>query len=168
MAERPSPARQCFGCGSDNPHGLGMHFRIEDGRAVADFTPPAHLQGYPGHVHGGGVATMLDEAMGWAVYGSGAWAMTARFAMRFRQPVLAGEPLVVSGWVTRDRGRFLEVRAEARSRDGALLAEADGMFVRVRGEQAETLRRLYEAAADAPGETGRQTDTITSLSDGRP
>ena len=167
MADPPSPARQCFGCGSDNPHGLGMRFRTEDGRAVAEFTPPHHLQGYPGHVHGGGVATMLDEAMGWAVYGRGAWAMTARFAMRFRSAVAVGAALLVSGWVTRDRGRFLEVRAEARTRDGRLLAEADGMFVRVTGRQAGELRRLYESAL-APDAAGRQTETITSLSEGRP
>ncbi len=167
MSDRPSPSRQCFGCGSDNPHGLAMHFRVDGGRAVAEFTPPVYLQGYPGHVHGGGVATMLDEAMGWAVYGGGAWAMTARFALRFRSPVLAGEPLVVSGWVKRDRGRFLEVRAEARTHAGKLLAEADGMFVRVTGRRAEELRRLYEEAL-ASGETGRQTETITSLNEGRP
>jgi acyl-coenzyme A thioesterase PaaI-like protein len=144
-----------------------MHFRVDGERAVAEFTPPSHLQGYPGHVHGGGVATMLDEAMGWAVYGRGAWAMTARFAMRFRSAVPVGEALLVSGWVTRDRGRFLEVRAEARTRAGRLLAEADGMFVRVTGRQADELRRLYESAL-APEATGRQTETITSLSEGRP
>jgi acyl-CoA thioesterase FadM len=92
--------------------------------------------------------------------------MTARFAMRFRQPVLAGEPLVVTGWVTRDRGRFLEVRADARLREGRLLAEADGMFVRVQGRQAEELKRLYEAAAGPDG-SGRQTEKMTSLNDGR-
>jgi acyl-coenzyme A thioesterase PaaI-like protein len=146
VAERPNPARLCFGCGSENPHGLGMRFRLEDGRAVAEFTPHEHLQGYPGRVHGGGVATMLDEAMGWAVYGRGAWAMTARFTMRFRQPVALGEEVSVTGWVTRDRGRFLEVRAELRSRVDAVLAEAEGVFMRVSGERAEELRELYEAA----------------------
>ena len=146
MADRPSPARLCFGCGSENPHGLGLQFRQEDGRAVAQFTPSAHLQGYPGHVHGGGVATMLDEAMGWAVYGRGIWAMTARLTMRFRRLVPLGEPLTVSGWVTRDRGRFLELRSELRSRRGVLLAQAEGIFVRVGGRQAEELRRLYEAS----------------------
>jgi acyl-coenzyme A thioesterase PaaI-like protein len=146
VAERPSPARLCFGCGSENPHGLGMHFRLEDGRAIAEFTPHEHLQGYPGRVHGGGVATMLDEAMGWAVYGLRAWAMTARFTMRFRQPVPLGEPVVVSGWVTRDRGRFLEVRAELRSASDAVLAEAEGVFMRVSGQRAEELRQLYEAS----------------------
>lgn len=146
MAERPSPARLCFGCGSENPRGLGMRFRLEDGRAVTNFTPSAYLQGYPGRVHGGGVATMLDEAMGWAVYSQGIWAMTARLTMRFRRPVPLEAPLTVSGWVTRDRGRFLELRSELRSPQGSLLAEAEGIFVRVSGQRAEELRRLYEAS----------------------
>ena len=123
-----------------------MRFRVEDRRAVAEFTPPEQLQGYPGHVHGGGVATMLDEAMGWAVYGQGIWAMTARFSLRFRDPVLVGEPLVVAGWVVRDRGRFLEMRSELRSASGTVLAEATGIFVRVSGERAEEMRRIYEAS----------------------
>jgi acyl-coenzyme A thioesterase PaaI-like protein len=146
VAERPDPARFCFGCGTENPRGLGLKFRLEHGRAVAEFTPAGYLQGYPGFVHGGGVATMLDEAMGWAVYGQGIWAMTARLTMRFRKSVPLNEPLVVSGWMTRDRGRFLELRAELRSREGALLAQANGLFVRVDGEQAEKIRRQYEAA----------------------
>jgi acyl-coenzyme A thioesterase PaaI-like protein len=146
VAERPDPARFCFGCGTENPRGLGLKFRLEHGRAVAEFTPAGYLQGYPGFVHGGGVATMLDEAMGWAVYGQGIWAMTARLTMRFRRSVPLNEPLVVSGWMTRDRGRFLELRAELRSREGALLAQANGLFVRVDGEQAEKIRRQYEAA----------------------
>ena len=146
MAERPDPAGYCFGCGRENARGLGLQFRLEEGRAIAEFTPPEFLQGYPGFVHGGGVATILDEAMGWAIYGRGVWAMTARFTMRFRRAVPLGQLIKVSGWVTRDRGRFLEVRGEVRSRQGHLLAEADGLFARVKGQQAEELRRQYEAA----------------------
>ena len=146
MTEQPTPSRLCYGCGSENSHGLKMRFRLEDGRAVAEFTPPDYLQGYPGLVHGGGIATMLDEAMGWAVYEQGNWALTARFGMRFRAPVLLGEQLIVSGWVSRDRGRFLEMRAELRSSGGALLTEADGIFARVTGERAEEMRRIYEAS----------------------
>ncbi len=146
MTEQPAPSRLCYGCGSENPQGLKMRFRLEEGRAVAEFTPPDYLQGYPGHLHGGSVATMLDEAMGWAVYQQGVWAMTARFGMRFRAPVPLGEQLTVSGWVARDRGRCLEMRAELRSLEGALLAEADGIFARVTGERAEEMRRIYEAS----------------------
>ena len=167
MADRPSPARLCFGCGSENPHGLGLQFRQEDGRALAQFTPSAHLQGYPGYVHGGGVATLLDEAMGWAAYWQGVWAMTARLSMRFRRPVPVGEALTVSGWVVRDRGRLLTLRSELRSRQRRLLAEAEGTFVRVSEQQAEEMRRFYEASApEQPA--GRQTDTMTSLTEGCP
>jgi len=148
MAER-RPSQLCFACGSANPRGLGLRFRLEDGRALADFEPSDDFQGYPGHVHGGVVAAVLDEAMGWAAYGAGIWAMTARFTLRFRRPVLLDAPARVAGWVARDRGRFIETRAELRSEGGRLLAQADGLFVRVSGRQAEELRRLYEPA-DAP------------------
>ncbi len=146
MSERPSPARRCFGCGPDNPRGLAMHFRIEDdGRAVSEVEPEEYLQGYPGFVHGGGVATMLDEAMSWAAYGQGIWAMTARITMRFRESVPLQGRLSVAGWLTRDRGRFLEAKAELRDAHGKLLAEADGLFVRLDGERAEQVRRFSEA-----------------------
>jgi acyl-coenzyme A thioesterase PaaI-like protein len=146
MAERPSPARFCFGCGDENSRGLRMRFQLEEGRAVARFTPPAELQGFPGRMHGGGVVTMLDEAMGWAAYGSGVWATTARLTARFRRPVPLDRELTVTGWVARDRGRFLELRAELRSPEGALLAAAEGLFARVTGRQADELRRQYESA----------------------
>lgn len=141
MADLPSPSRMCFGCGTENPRGLALRFRLEDGRAIADFTPPDDLQGYPGLAHGGGVATMLDEAMSWAAYGQGIWAMTSRLTLRFRQSVPVGEPLTVSGWVTRKRGRFLETRSELRSQQGSLLVEADGMFVRAGGGVASEASR---------------------------
>jgi acyl-coenzyme A thioesterase PaaI-like protein len=146
MSSASDLAKQCYGCGSDNERGLRLKFRQEDGRAVAEFTPEQFLQGFPGYMHGGGVATALDEAMGWAAYQVGLWAMTAKFTMRFRRPVPLRQQVKVSGWVTRDRGRFLEVRAEMRSRQGHLLAEADGVFVRLDGERADEVRKQYEAA----------------------
>ena len=144
--ERRRAARYCFACGSDNPYGLGMQFRIEGGVAVADFTPAPHHQGYPGLVHGGVVATILDEAMGWAAYGGGDWSMTGRLRMRFRLPVPLGRPLRVEGRVTKVRKRFLEVRARLLM-DGRLLVEADGVFLRVDGQRAEELESLYRRPA---------------------
>ncbi len=123
-----------------------MHFRVEGDRATAEFTIPDYLQGFPGQAHGGAVATLLDEAMGWACYGQGILAMTAKFMMRFRDSVPLGEPLTVSGWVTRDRGRFIELEADVRTADGVVLTKAEGLFARVQGKQEEALRRNYEAA----------------------
>ncbi len=123
-----------------------MHFRMENDKAIAEFTIPEYLQGFPGQAHGGAVATMLDEAMGWATYGQGIWTMTAKITVRFRDRVPLGEQLTVMAWVTRDRGRFVELTSELRDRGGTRLAHAEGLFARVQGKQAEALRRNYEAA----------------------
>jgi acyl-coenzyme A thioesterase PaaI-like protein len=149
LANGSDPSRQCFGCGADNTRGLGLRFELVEGRALARYSPEPFVQGYPGLMHGGAVATLLDEAMGWAAYWQGLWSVTAKLNMRFRRGVPLGQSLSISGWVTRDRGRFIELRAELRNEAGELLAEADGVFARMRGPQAEEVRRLYEAGRSA-------------------
>lgn len=138
-------ARFCYACGDLNPIGLHLRFRMEDGWAVADFQAERDHQGYPGYVHGGVVAALLDEAMGWATYGAGIWALTGKMELRLRAIVPTGEPLTVRGRIERDRGRTLDVGAELRDASGRLLAEAKGILFRATGEQA----RLIEEAARA-------------------
>jgi acyl-coenzyme A thioesterase PaaI-like protein len=142
----------CFGCGAHNERGLRMEFRTEGERAVCIYTPEPHHQGYPGRMHGGLVSTMLDEAMGWAVYGARAWGATARLSVRFRQPVLLDQPLRVEAWVTRNRSRLLELRGEVRDSDGLLLAEADGTFMKLDDSMAAELSDVARGAgrSDAP------------------
>ncbi len=56
----------CFGCGRLNLHGLRLRFVQEGDGVRAPFTPRLVDEGYGGVVHGGIVATLLDEAMAWA------------------------------------------------------------------------------------------------------
>ena len=51
----------CFACGKDNPSGLHMRFEIDDDKCTAYFTPRREHQSYPGRMHGGLVAVLLDE-----------------------------------------------------------------------------------------------------------
>jgi len=147
--ERRRAARGCFGCGDLNPRGLKLAFRLEDGVAVAEFDPDIHCQGYPGLMHGGLVAAILDEAMGWAIYGQGIWAMTARMQMRFRRSVPLARHLRVTARVTNQRRRLVEARAELCDDGGALLAEGEGAFLRVTPEKGRELEELYRAASEA-------------------
>jgi acyl-coenzyme A thioesterase PaaI-like protein len=123
-----------------------MHFRVEGEWAIAQFVAQREHQGYPGFVHGGIVSALLDEAMGWATYGRGIWAVTGRMQMRFRGVVPVSEQLEVRGRITKDRGRTLELMAELRDASGTLLAESEALFFRVRGVQArlmaEAVRQL--------------------------
>ncbi len=143
MDERERQARYCFGCGSLNPHGLHLSFRLEEGRATAEFTPQAEHQSFPGHMHGGLVTTMMDEAMGWATAGQGIWAVTATMRVRFREPVPLFQPVTVTAAIEKDRRSWLTVKSEVRSATGGILAEAESIFLRVSGERQRQLEEIY-------------------------
>lgn len=151
MSDEARP-RLCYACGTDNEHGLHMQFRREGERTVADYEPADFQQGYPGRLHGGVVATMIDEAMGWAVYHAAKWAATARLTVRFRKPVPLDRPLRVESWVEHDRDRLIELRAEVRDRAGVLLAEGEGSFMKLDARQAREMSERAEEAGrtDAP------------------
>lgn len=156
MSERTTrPSRFCYGCGEENPRGLRLRFELSDGVAKARFTGHVDHQGYPGHLHGGVVAALLDEAMGWAAYAQGLFAMTARMSIRFRRTVPLEQPLTVTARTVRSRGRALEMQADIRDGAGRVLAEAEGMFMRVTGETAEYLRQEYERALVSDARTPR-------------
>jgi len=142
-----SPRRWCYGCGDKNPEGLQIDFAV-DGRLVSGrFLPRKEHQGFPGVAHGGIAAAALDEAMGWAIYAAGAWAMTARMEVRYRRPVPLGDEVMVKAEVVRDRGRRLEAEARLETPCGEVLAEANGLFLRISEEKARQLNESFFGSA---------------------
>lgn len=130
-----------------------MQFRHEGDRTVCDYAPEDYQQGYPGRMHGGVVATLIDDAMGWAIYHEGAWGATARLNVRYRRPVPLSERLRVEAWVVKNRGRLIEVRAEVRDSGAVLLAEAEGTFMKLDealANEMNTLASPTERAAEEP------------------
>jgi uncharacterized protein (TIGR00369 family) len=128
----------CFVCGRQNPIGLKAFFyRDEEGRVVAHFTGQEEHQGYPGVMHGGIVAALLDEVIGRVAIAQDLWAVTAKLEVRFRQPVPLGQPLTLVGELTRLRSRTLEARGEIRLEDGTVAAEAEGVYIRLPQEEIE-------------------------------
>ena len=139
-------AHHCFGCGALNPHGLRLRFFATETGVAAPFTPGPVHEGYTGMVHGGIVSTLLDEVMAWSLYRLDIWAVTAKMAVTFRQPVRVGDECRAEGWVERDRGRLIETAARlVRVGDGAILATATGTFARVPAVRAEGWRAQYLA-----------------------
>jgi acyl-CoA thioesterase FadM len=86
------------------------------------------------------------------VYHASAWAATARLNVRFRAPIRLDAPLHIEAWVTRDRARLIELRAEVRDRGGTLLAEGDGSFMKLDERFAGELTDLAREGGrtDAP------------------
>lgn len=113
----------CFACGRDNPIGLKLHFRLEGARAVAEFTPGPWHQSWSGVFHGGLMATLLDEAVGYALYLRGIRALTAKFEMRLRRTVSTGQKLRVWAEITRHTRKVVDTRMGAELEDGTVVAE---------------------------------------------
>jgi uncharacterized protein (TIGR00369 family) len=108
------------------------------------FELSADYQGATGFIHGGIIATLLDEVMSKANRFRKARAVTAELNVEYLRPVLVGAPLIVEGWETRAEGRNLFLQGEIRDAAGTLLARARGRFVDLdlpRDPHAEDSRR---------------------------
>lgn len=127
----------CFGCGTGNP--IGMRLRFEkDGDAVVC---RSHLRpeyaGYRDFIHGGVVATLLDEAMGWAlVHASGNYGVTRNLQVTYRRPVAVDRPIVLRGRVVERDGSSVRLASSVEDERGRILASAEGDWVMVREERA--------------------------------
>jgi acyl-coenzyme A thioesterase PaaI-like protein len=100
--------------------------------------------------HGGILATILDEAMSWAITNAGDLGVTARMSLEFRRPADVGDPLLVTARVVQRRGRLIDAQALLqRETDGATIAAADGRFMRVTQEQAAAWREAYAASGSS-------------------
>jgi acyl-coenzyme A thioesterase PaaI-like protein len=120
----------CFGCGDKNPDGLQMRFTEAGQESVCEFTVPARYQSWNGMVHGGLVALMLDEALGWAAWHSGHPGVTGKLEVRLRLPLEVGERVKVTGRVDGIRRSLVYTSASiTRLRDGATVAEATGTLM---------------------------------------
>jgi len=124
---------RCFGCGEANPHGLQLEFLLaEDGTVVCPVSIPDRFEGHPGFLHGGVIATLLDETMSKAVRARGLTAMTRHLEVDYRRPVPSCTPIRMEGRIVRDEGRKHFIEATIFGSDSTALAHGKGVFIEVR------------------------------------
>jgi uncharacterized protein (TIGR00369 family) len=126
---------RCFGCGKANPIGLHLDFLLADDGSVVSFAAiPDTLEGPVGYVHGGIIATLLDEAMSKSVRARGVVAMTRHMEVDYLRPIPSGSPIRLEGHVTHHEGRKHWVQARILDEKGTELASGKGLFIELRGK----------------------------------
>lgn len=131
----------CFVCGEANPLGLQLRFHT-DGQVVrAEFTPRTEHIGFKQVVHGGIVATLLDEIMVWAcAVQTKQFAFCAELNVRFQQPLRPGDKTVATAeLVSNRRSRIFEAKADLRDTNGNILATATGKYLPIKSADASQM-----------------------------
>ena len=126
-----SESHKCFACGTANPYGLQMKFFADRDKTLYSWlTVPDHLCGWNNVVHGGVVATILDEIMGRAaIHFLKRFALTHSMNTQYLKPVNIGEEIRAEGRLVEIRGkREAEVEGFIFRGEKTLCAKAVGTF----------------------------------------
>jgi acyl-coenzyme A thioesterase PaaI-like protein len=132
----------CYCCGPENSEGLHLRFTRENPTTVStEFTPPEYWTGWGRIMHGGFHGLLLDETMGWVVFGLlGLQAfVTQEISVRYHRPVYVGQPLRIEASLVEDSGRAIRVRGEIRDGNGAVLTSASCTIIRLEAERMESI-----------------------------
>jgi uncharacterized protein (TIGR00369 family) len=149
----------CLVCGKVNPHGLHLHLNVdpESGVVRVPFTPtPDHI-GFAGIVHGGILATVVDEAMVWsATWPIRRFCVCGEMTVRFRRSATVGDPLIITARVESNRPRLVTTTAEVLDAAGEILATGSGKYVPMPSDQS---RQMFETMIREPA-TARAYDWL--------
>lgn len=119
----------CYVCGHANPMGLNVRFRVVDGAVTTRFRPHPLHAGYPGRLHGGVMAALLDETMGWApCVLAGRFCLAVELNVRYVRSPSPDQELIVTGRADSTEGRIWEASGEITDDAGTVYARGKGRY----------------------------------------
>jgi len=140
--------KSCFVCGLNNPLGLKLDLETDGQIVRARFAPRPEHVGFRETIHGGLIATVLDEAMVWVVgVRTKRFSYCAELNVRFLQPARPHEELmVVAELMENRRNKLFQAKGELQNARGAVHAAATGKYLPVKEDiLAELLSDFAES-----------------------
>jgi acyl-coenzyme A thioesterase PaaI-like protein len=146
--------QSCFACGHSNPLGLNLAFRQDGDSILTTWVPVEHQTGFSNTIHGGLIATVLDEIMAWTcgVLG-GRFAYSVDLQIRYSQPLQPGQEVTGIGFLNENRRKKIFNTGAKLMVGDTEIASATGKYLAVKasvedrlwpefGEQAAALQAL--------------------------
>jgi acyl-coenzyme A thioesterase PaaI-like protein len=116
--------------GKANPLGMAADITREGDEAVLRTTLGPAFEGAPGRAHGGAVAALIDDVMGFVLSIHATTAYTGRLTVNYRAPTPIGVELEMRARLHSRHGRKLRIEADARH-GTTLVAQGEGLFIAV-------------------------------------
>jgi acyl-coenzyme A thioesterase PaaI-like protein len=133
--------------GAANPLSPPMAIRVlDDNSVVSEITMRPIHEGPPGAVHGGWVASLLDQLLGIANTVANVGGVTAELTVRYRSATPYGVPLTIRARTDSAEGRKIYASGEIVA-DGVVTAEATGVFIRPSLARIAELQQVVEDRA---------------------
>lgn len=127
----------CFGCAPHNEHGLGLSFFEQEAGISASFKLSPSFSSFPGVVHCGIIATILEEVMGNVlVIKASQLCFTLKLSIKYLEPVLVEREYTARASIESTDGAYHEIEAGIYDQENNIVAAANGRYKAVSPQQA--------------------------------
>ncbi|MGM9536575.1 MAG: PaaI family thioesterase [Intestinibacter sp.] len=153
VLKKQNSSKSCLVCGVENDLGLKARFyQLENGELVSIFNSKEFHQSYPGRVHGGISAAILDETIGRAISISDEtiWGVTGSLEIRYKKPVPLDCEIITVARVTRDTRKLFEGTGEIILPNGDIAVTASAKYVKMPVAQITDECNMTEEWLDIP------------------
>ena len=139
VTEKQPNSKMCFVCGLKNKFGLNASFyETDSNELIALFKPRQEHQGYPGRLHGGIAAAILDETIGRTITtgkDNEIWGVTLEFNIKYKKPIPLDEEIKVVAKLTYEDKRLFGGTGKILLFNGEIAATAEGKYLRLQIEK---------------------------------
>ena len=119
----------CLGCGPDSPQGFHLQVAREGDDVVTEHVFEDRHSGAPGIAHGGAVATVVDDLLGYLLFVVREPGVTRHLEVDYLKPVLTGVPYRIRGRVDSREGRKCWLSCIGTGPDGAVAFTGRALFL---------------------------------------
>lgn len=134
ILKKQNISSHCVVCGIDNDLGLKANFyELENNELVAICDTKEWHQSYPGRMHGGMSAALLDETIGRAItiLDGEIWGVTVSLDIKYKKPVPTDCTVKVVGRITKENRRLFEGTGEIILPNGDIAVTATGKYMKM-------------------------------------
>ena len=153
VLKKQNSSKSCLVCGIKNELGLKARFyQLENGELVSIFNSREFHQSYPGRVHGGISAAILDETIGRAISinDENVWGVTGSLEIRYKKPVPVDCDIITVARITRDTRKLFEGEGEIILPNGEIAVTASAKYVKMPIEKIADEVDMQEEWLDIP------------------
>ncbi|HFD05251.1 MAG TPA: PaaI family thioesterase [Firmicutes bacterium] len=126
--------KYCYVCGRLNERGLKAKPYFENGDVNIDFDVRKEYVGADVNLHGGIIATLLDEVGYWATFIK-TWknCVTGEISVRYKKTAIVGDKIKASARTLKSNGLLTYVEGEVVNQNNEIIARMKGKYITAEG-----------------------------------